>query len=471
MFHPRSIAVLGATTNEDASGAGGMGLAYVNGLKAFKFPGPIYPVNPKASGTIAELPAYTSLLDVPGPVDQAYFCIPASAMPKAIQDCAAKGVKAIQCFTAGFSETGDTTRIALEKEVLRLVRETGIRLIGPNCMGLYCPGAGLSWGEYLPREAGNVGIISQSGNISLYLIDVTEVRGLRFSKVVSYGNALDINEADLLDYFLHDPETQVIGAYIEGLRDGPRFQRLLREAKKPVVIVKGGQTEAGARAVASHTGSLAGYRAVWDALCQQRSVIQVQTFDEMADVFVALLTFPKLPNGRGIGITGLGGGASVMASEACQRAGLDVPILPEEVQKQLRAFTPEVGSSVRNPVDSNTVFQQESLVNTLKVMAGSPEISCLLIHISTNLPIRKGMSDPADAVLEAAQQVDKPMAVVMLRGLHPDRLGRVLSTQEKLQKAGIPVFYSLDSAASAISKVIWYHEAKDSSWDTPARRG
>ncbi len=466
MFRPRSIAVLGASTDDPLrAGTGAMGLAYTRALKAFQFPA-IYPINPKATAEIAGLPAYASILDVPGQVDQVISCIPASALPKAIEECATKGVKVIQCFTAGYSETGDRDRAAMERELLALLRQKGIRLIGPNGMGIFCPRAGMSWSDSLKREPGSVGLFSQSGGMSSAFVDLAETRGLRISKAVSYGNALDINESDLLDYFLHDSETRVVGGYVEGIKDGRRFQRLLEGADKPVVILKI-KTEAGARAVASHTASLAGQRAVWDALCQQRGVIQVASFDEMADVFVALLSFPRLPKGPRVGITGVGGGANVLATEACQRAGLEVPALPEAIQKELLAFSPDVGGSVRNPVDNNNVLRRkEDLARTVQLMAQCPQIDFLLIHMGTNFPLRPGWPDPVEAVLEASRQVDKPIAVAILRAFHPDRVARAFDTQDRLQKAGIPVFYSPESAASAISKVVWYYEVKNSRQET-----
>src|SRR3990170_1965808 len=217
IFHPRSIAVVGASANPDSPG-----YDYVSSLREFGYQGQVYPINPRAD-EILGLPACSSLRDVPGQVDYVISCIPAAAVLDLVDDCAAKGVRALQLFTGRFSETGRREGMDLERRLLQRARAAGVRIIGPNCMGLLYPRLGISFRTDMPREPGTVGFLSQSGNLLLELTYLGGPRGLRFSKAISYGNGLDLNEADFLDYFAQDAETEVIGAYIEGVHDGRRL--------------------------------------------------------------------------------------------------------------------------------------------------------------------------------------------------------------------------------------------------------
>ena len=254
ILHPKSIAVAGASDNPDAQG-----YSFTCHLLDYGYRGKIYPVNPRHS-EILGIKAYSRIRDIPGPVDYVISAVPASAVLDMLDDCAQKGVKCVHLFTARFSETGRQEAAALEQEILEKARKFGIRLIGPNCMGVYYPREGMSFGYDFPREQGSVGLVAQTGGGAAIVINVASMRGVRFSKVISYGNALDFNECDYLDYFSQDPETKIILMYIEGVKDGRRFFNSLRRAAaaKPVVILKGDRGKSGARAIASHTASLAG---------------------------------------------------------------------------------------------------------------------------------------------------------------------------------------------------------------------
>ena len=251
LFHPRSVAVVGASTSQ------GPGGGFVTAIQEMGYQGALYPVNPKAE-EIQGLKCYPSLLDVPGEVDYVISSVPARIVPQLVEDSAAKGAKAVHFFTAGFSETGEADRAGMEAHLLARARELGLRLIGPNCMGLYCPESGLSFMPGMPKEPGPVGMVSQSGANAGEFCRTGGVRGLRISKAISYGNALDLNESDFLEYLGQDTKTEIIVGYIEGVKDGQRFLRALRAAAtaKPVIILKGGQTEAGARATASADSTL-----------------------------------------------------------------------------------------------------------------------------------------------------------------------------------------------------------------------
>jgi acyl-CoA synthetase (NDP forming) len=213
--------------------------------------------------------------NLPGPVDYVVSCVPAWQTPELLEDCRASGVKVVQLYMAGFSETGQGEGIELQKQLVEMARRGRLRLIGPNCMGVYCPSSGMSFSLDFPREPGNIGLLCQSGGNAIYLIRSGAARGLRFSKAISYGNACDLNECDILEYLADDPETKVIAAYLEGTTDGRRLADVLAEAAsaKPVVIYKGGYTEAGSRAAASHTGAMAGSQAIWDGVIRQAGAI------------------------------------------------------------------------------------------------------------------------------------------------------------------------------------------------------
>jgi acyl-CoA synthetase (NDP forming) len=241
VFAPRSVAIVGASSNVDSPGHD-----YVRALKVAGFRGPVYPINPRAP-EIMGLTAYASLSAVPGDVDFVISCIPSDGVLALIDECRAKHVTALHLFTGRFSETGDPRAAQLERAVQHAATDAGVRIIGPNCMGVFDSASGLSFRPDLPTAAGDVAFISQSGNNSVELMLHGAARGLRFSKVVSYGNALDLTEADFLDFLADDAATNVVGAYIEGTRDGRRLLDALRRCAgaKPVVVLKGGRTGAG----------------------------------------------------------------------------------------------------------------------------------------------------------------------------------------------------------------------------------
>ncbi len=273
------------------------GTVFLTALLEQGFPGPIYPVNPQAE-EINGLKTYPKVADIPGPVDLAIVLVPHWNSLAVVRECAAKGVKGAVLFTAGYTETGTAEGKALEEELVRLARRAGMRLIGPNGMGLYCPKTGLSFFPGVSKEPGPVGIVSHSGSLTNILGRLASGKGIRFSKVISSGNDGDLTAADFLTYLGHDPETGLIGAYIEGIKNGPAFLRALQQAslKKPVIIWKVGLTPEGSRASASHTGALAGSRKVWQAVERQAGAIPVVGFEAWVD---ALMGFSLLPENLG----------------------------------------------------------------------------------------------------------------------------------------------------------------------------
>ena len=366
VFSPRSMAVVGLSPDPHGTW---LNQVYLQAPLDAGFNGPVYPVNLKG-GYIGKLRVYASLRDVPGPVDYVISCVPARHTPALLEDCRAAGVKVVQLYTAGFSETGQGEGIELQNQLLEIARRGRLRLIGPNCMGVYCPSSGMSFSLDFPKEPGNIGLLCQSGGNAIYLIRSGTARGLRFSKAISYGNACDLNECDILEYLADDPETKVIAAYLEGTTDGRRFADVLAKAAsaKPVVIYKGGYTEAGSRAAASHTGAMAGSQAVWDGVIRQAGAIRVNSIEEMADTLMALLRM-KPPRGLNTCVVGVGGGASVLASDELEKAGLKLPPIPAPIQERMQQIIPPAGGMLRNPIDA---FPLTGLILGGKSCRGQP---------------------------------------------------------------------------------------------------
>jgi acyl-CoA synthetase (NDP forming) len=461
LFHPNSIALAGITTTQPEHWT----RTFLDGLIEFRFDRPFYLVNPK-NGEIRGYKVYTSLKDVPGNIDHVIGLVNARLAVELVEECAQKGVQVIHFCTAGFSETGEEWRIKLESELAEAARRKGIRIIGPNCMGIYCPKSRLSFSPAFPTESGPVGVISQSGGNSIYLVRQAALRGVRFSKVISYGNACDINENDLLEYLASDTDTKIIALYIEGIKDGRRFRRTLEAAakEKTVVLLKGGITEGGARAVAGHTASLAGSRATWDALCKQLGVISVSCIEEMIDVLVTLLFLP-LPRGRNALLFGAGGGASVLIADQFESRGLKVPAIPREMVDQIREFTPIAGNILRNPVDySQAMFDMMSVVKTFGILATWQEADFLIMFVRTGQFTASRISDNQLRHLLMSRfpikqgQFPKPVAMVIEPSIMPQEAEAILSAIRSSVSSGLPVYFSFASAATAINLVLSHAE-------------
>ena len=459
LFHPGSIALVGITSNHTSPLAD----IFLGPLLDFEFKGELYPVNPKG-GEIRGLKVYPDIKEIPGQVDHVIASIPARLGPHLMHDCTAIGVKAVHFFTAGFSESDEEGGATLEAEITQIARTGGVRLIGPNCMGIYCPESRLSFRSEFPKDSGAVAYLCQSGGNSIHMVQMGAARGLRFSKVVSYGNAADINESDLLDYFIDDPDTKIIAIYIEGVKDGQRLVDTLAKAArvKPVVLLKGGVTEAGTRAVAGHTGALAGTDTTWDAICRQLRLIRVHSLEEMVDLLVTLSFMPP-PEGRNVAIVGAGGGASVLATDDCESNHLVVPQFTQEVRDQLWEFMPKAGNSVKNPVDSQAIiWAPHQFVNTVRTVSNWEKINLLIgLLVSTDIfPSWSEQSDMYKAIartmLESSKASSKPMAIVVQPGIRPEMTRNAFHIQQEFVSAGFPVYHSVAQAANAISKFIEY---------------
>lgn len=455
LFHPRSIAVVGASSRPD-----GRGNDFLKGMLEQGFPGPLYPVNPKAD-VILDMKAYPDLLSIPGHLDYVISSIPAAGVPDLLRQAGQKGVRLVHLFTAGFGETGFSDRAGLEQEILQIAREGNVRLLGPNCMGLYCADGRIAWSSSHPKQSGSVMMISQSGANADATIQGAALRGLRFSKVASFGNGLDLNEADLLAYAADDPATKVIGMYLEGVKNGRRFRQVLEYAasRKPVAILKGGRTEAGGRATLSHTGSLAGNSQMWDVLCRQTGAQRAFGLDELVDTLTAFNYLEQPPAGPRVAIIGGGGGHSVLAADDCAAAGLSMPWFSTSVQDKLREFVPVAGTSVRNPLDTGAVLEtEENFTRTVRAIGESGELDFFMVHVGgfTRDRDRDRMMRQASILVAGKQATSLPM-VLVVRG---SGIAANSSTQEFVDYcsgAGLPVFPSVTQAAAAVQRVRSYY--------------
>ena len=452
LFHPKSVAVVGVPK------AMKTGRLFLMALLDQGFPGRIYPVNPQAK-EIDGLKAYPSVASIPGPVDLAIVLVPHDRTLSVIRECATKGVKGAVLFTAGYKETGTHEGKALEEELVRVARPSGMRLIGPNCMGLYCPQTGLSFFPGLSREPGSVGIISHSGSLANILGRIAPQRGIRFSKVVSLGNECDLTSADFLTYLGKDPDTLVIGIYLEGIKDGPFLLNALKKAsvEKPVILWKVGLTSEGCRAASSHTGALAGSRDIWEGVVLQGGAIPVTGFEAWMD---ALMGFSLLPSRLGdrLAIISGPGGLAVSAAEACGSVGLRLAELSPQTRSTLARFVPPAGTSLRNPIDVGLTasLDTEIYIQATRTAAADPGVDSVVL-IGTGLTPEANRTY-TESMIQAREDFQKPFVMVNIPGFDPD-------LAQTFCNAGVPFFDTAERAMRTYAQVRQYqlwHQKRNS---------
>ena len=477
LFRPRSIAVVGVPSSSDAPP-----FPFFRGLLEMGFPERseigessdwstrrLYPVNPRLS-KYEGLPCYPDLRAIPGDIDYVICAIPAAAVPDLVEQCIEKRVRLLHLFTSGFTETGDAGRADLERRIMARAREGGVRLLGPNCVGFYRPAARVAWSYGFPTEAGSVGVLSQSGGHAAQLVSEGALRGLRFSTAVSYGNASDLNETDLLDYLAADPDTAVIGCYIEGPRGGRRFFPALRAAaaRKPVAVLKGGMTGAGARTTASHTASLAGAGAVWDAALRQAGAVRVDDLEELEDLLLAWQFGARGARSaeRGVsallrvGIVGAGGGNAVLAADEAVRAGLQVPALPEEARATVAKFTPVAGTIIQNPLDTTAANWSDAYDDTLIALGRSGAVDVLIAALELGWAVWKYTGATAEQITATVHQLERaraetglPLVAVLRVPPVAEAMAQYAELAGQAAQARIALFPSVRRAALALSRV------------------
>jgi acyl-CoA synthetase (NDP forming) len=401
---------------------------------------------------------FASLMDVPEPVDLVIVAVPRQVAPRILEDAIKKNVAAAHFFTSGFGETDTEEGIRLGKMMTDRARQAGFYLIGPNCMGLYNPSAGIRQ-VFRQRTGfkGNVGFISQSGTHAITFSEEAWQQGVEINKSVSFGNGTVLDSPDFLEYFGQDDGIKAIGMYIEGTRDGPRFLKTLREvaARKPVVIWKGGRTEEGGRAIASHTGSLAVPQAIWEGAMRQCGALMVYSIDEMADTLNAIMLL-KPVYGHRVGIAGGSGGQSVAVADVFAENGLRVPTLTKESYDQLASFFMLIGAGYRNPIDPGV--NRREIKRIMDILEADANIDNLVLMTSVTSMFRASEQLEREITLLAdlAQRTAKPVAVV-LGYFSAESFAETREVGQRLRALGVPLFVSLERGARAIRNALAYH--------------
>jgi acyl-CoA synthetase (NDP forming) len=457
---PKSVAVVGSKRAD--------GYMWLRNYSTFD--GPVYSVqidpNEIPGIEAMKVPNYASLMDIPGDVDYVMLAVPRQVAPRVLADCAKKGVGGVALFTSGFAETNEGDGIKLQEQVLQIATDGKLALIGPNCMGLYNRRLGVRQsGEQGAGEAGDVGFIGQSGTHSINFGLVGEAHGVRVSTSISIGNAIILDVPDYLDYLTDDPETKVIAMYVEGLKDGRRFVESLRRAtkRKPVVVWKGGVTEAGARATASHTGSLATQSAVFDAIVRQCGALPAYSLEDTIDVVKALL-YAKPGTGRNMGLMAMTGGQSVVITDAFETAGLRVPRLSDVSYEQLKSFFNIIGGSYQNPLDMGGTIgfggSAETLRKLFDILDADSNIDAIAMEMASGFLARMWQANPEnldkllDTLTAHRDRSSKPFLVV-LQPQHVEEV--VMQARKKVQDRGLAVFASFERAARAFNRAVLYH--------------
>ena len=460
MFHPSSIAIVGASSSVSEG-------SWVRRLLDFGYKRKIYPINPKAN-EIQGLKTYPSVLDVPNPIEYAILNIPAHLVPQAMRDCVAKGVKFVHCFAAGFSENCTEEGKQLQIDITKIATDGGVRLIGPNCMGIYCPVSGITFCEDFPKQTGRIALVSQSGAEASRLIFLCQDFNLYFSKVVNYGNAADLDAPELLEYLTQDEETDIIALYIEGVKNYPRFVSAVKKClkKKPVIILKAGLTKNGADVAAFHTGSITYPKIIWDDFFQQTGAIPAQTMDEVADILQSLTRIKKL-DGRRVAIIGRGGGIGVIATDICERAGLVVPPFSLETHEKLLQIRSDAGAMLRNPVEPKLGMEgtADFYLKGLPIIDRDMETDIILVQMAVDIygghkpDLLQDVTAAAYALCATIESIRKPIAVALFTGGHLDTITAVTAAMDILTKAGIPVFSGVEAAVRSLSKIYDYYRS------------
>lgn len=455
-FNPRVVAVVGAKKAADYS--------WLRFMKEFQ--GKLYSVqvDPNEIPGIQELGVHNvaSLLDIPEPVDYVVCAVPRAIAPRIVQDCIRKEVAGVTLYTSGFAETQTEEGIRLQQVIAQMAQEADLVLVGPNCMGLYNPQIGLKFSQEQPAGvSGPVAFISQSGTQAIGFTLGAHASGIGISKAASMGNGVVLDIPDYLEYFAQDPQTQIIGIYAEGIRDGRRFFRVLREVAqhKSVVIWKGGQTQESSRAANSHSSSLAVPEAIWDAVLRQCGAIKTIGMEDTLDVVKALL-FTKAMVGERLGLIAVSGGHSVEIADAFAREGFQIPRLSEESYQQLSSFYSVVGGSYRNPLEGGGNWASEDNVLTvLDILERDANVDAIVMEMSAGGGFRR---DP-EALEQRIQTLHqwrtigkKPLWVVHGGGFLRTDPATMQSTDLRLQEGGIPGFPTFVRAARALRNLVEY---------------
>ena len=441
LFSPRSIAVIGASKT-----VGKVGYLTLSNLVQSGFQGPIVPIN-SAGGELFGLPVYKQLADYPDPIDLVVIAVPAEMVPAAARDAVAKKAGAVVVVASGFKEAGPEGR-ALEDELIAICQRGGVRLLGPNCLGVINTAIRMnaSFSRRIP-QAGSMAIFSQSGALCTAMMDIADERELGVSKAISIGNKADITEVDVLEALAEDEDTRVIVGYLEDISDGDRFVKAAEAAssRKPVVILKAGTTAAGTRAAANHTGVLVGKDTAYGAAFKRAGICRADTFDALFDSATALALQPT-PKGDRVLIITNSGGSGTISADAVEKAGLSVATLGEELARQLRRALP-AAAFIDNPIDISAAAEPRHYAAALDIVAAEGSFDAVLIVLAPQY-----MTEPAATVRAIVAHLDENMPVLaaFLGG------GDIMPSRQELAAAGLPFYDSPERAVTALKAMHEY---------------
>ena len=455
-FNPRCVVVVGDKQES--------GFRWLRSQSPFK--GKLYSVQvaPEEIKGIEALGVknYSSLLDIPDPVDLVIVAVPRAVALRVLEDCITKEVAAAHFYTAGFFETDTEEGIRLERLLTERAEQANFHLIGPNCIGVFSPGAGIRQTvEQYSGVAGSVGFIAQSGTHANVFAHEAHLQGVDVNKSVSFGNGIVLESTAFLEYFGQDPEIKAIGMYLEGVKKGRRFFDVLREvaAQKPVVMWKGGRTEEGGRAIASHTGSLAVPQAIWDTVVRQCGAIKVLSIEELIDTVKALLYLPPV-RGDKVGITGGSGGQSVSIADVFAEAGLKIPLLTRESYDELSTFFTLIGGAYRNPIDTGNPNRRE-MRRILEILGRDANVDNLVLSVNAHSGISEQLETHISSLVDIRKRTAKPVMAILSYSFLPAEVKRAGDIIRKLQKGGIPAFITLERGARALKNALDYYNSKN----------
>jgi len=448
LFYPESVAVIGASNKE-----GKIGNAIMKNLINFGFKGKIHPVNVKEE-KILGIKAYKSVLEIPDNVDVAVISIPGKFVPQILEECGQKGVKGVVVISAGFKEAGN---VELEEKLLGVARKWNIRIVGPNCLGITNIENGFDCTFNPPErqarpEFGGIAFMSQSGAFGAAILDWAARHGVGMSKFISLGNMADLDESDFMEYLKDDKATRVITAYLEGVKDGRKFLEVARNAtkKKPVVILKSGRTEAGAKAAASHTGSLAGSYTIYQAAFEQTGVLEARSMRQLFN-YAKALTMQKPAKGDRVAIVTNGGGAGVMMSDGVLEVGLKMADLSEETKEKFAKAIVEgklpAHMSYKNPIDIIGDAPSSRYEVAMRYALEDENVDVLAVIALFQSPALD------DGIVEAVgrmQEYGKPVVFIAPGGAYPEKMAR------RIEKTGVPVFETVEDGVDAVYALVRY---------------
>lgn len=448
LFSPKSIAVVGASRTP-----GKIGYEIMSNILGYGYSGKVYPVNPIAS-EILGVKCYPKVSSIPGEVDMVVVSVPSKSVVEVIEDAGRVGAKVAVVISSGFKEVGN---VALEEEVVRKARSYGMRVLGPNIFGIvYTPNRlNASFG---PRNVipGGIAFITQSGALGIALMGMTIVERIGVSSIISVGNKADIDDADLLEYLAEDPNTKVILIYLEGVNDGRRFIKVASEVvtKKPIVVIKAGRTEVGAKAVASHTGSLAGNVVVYKVAFNQAGVLQANNVEEAFDISRAIANLP-LPTDEKLVVVTNGGGAGVLVTDTLAEYGINLTTPPQSLIEQVKKLVPPF-ASLANPIDVTGMISNENYVNALLLALNNPEVGAVLgVYCQTAVTDPTMIAGMLISKIREVGGLSKPLALAFIGG------EETYMAIRRLNDFGIPTFPTPERAAVAIASIYSYMKMRN----------